>query len=113
MSDNEKYGRNSDNGIDPADFFKGLLIGVAAAIAVGGLIAVLTTHTRTRRDHMRPKRRLENFESEGETLGEIPSQIQDGGGSVVDTIRAVNQALDTGRQAMETLQEVMGNLRGS
>ena len=110
---NRNDGRRTGEGPDAVDFVKGLLIGVAAALAVGGLVVLLTSRSRTRRDHMRPERRLENYSTQGEALGDIPSAIGEGGGSVIDTIRAVNQALDTGRQAMETLQEVMGNLRGN
>jgi len=98
--------------LDVADFLKGLLIGVGAVLAVGGLIALFTTRRRTHREAMRPDKRVENF-VQGETLGDIPSEFEDSGGGVVDTIRAVNKALETGRQAMETLQDVMQNIRGS
>ena len=110
MEEREQH-RTKDSS-DIADFMKGLLIGVGAVLAIGGLIAILTTRRRTHREAMRPEKRVENYVS-GETLGDIPSEFEDSGGGVVDTIRAVNKALETGRQAMETLQDVMQNIRGS
>jgi methyl-accepting chemotaxis protein len=101
-----------DDGLSTADLLKGILIGVGAALAVGGLIALLTTRHRSYRTGMRPDRRLEAYSSD-EAIGDIPSELGDTSGSVVETIRAVNRALDTGRQAMETLQDVMENIRGS
>ena len=112
MADMHNEGeRGERDGLDAGDFLKGLLIGVAAALAIGGLIALLTTRRRSHLEGMRPDKRLQSYTSE-EALGDIPSHIDESGGGVVDTIRAVNQALDTGRQAMETIQDVMENIRG-
>ena len=108
----EREQHRTREGLDVADFMKGLLIGVGAVLAVGALIALFTTRRRSHREGMRPEKRVESYVS-GETLGDIPSEIEDNDGGVIDTIRAVNKALETGRQAMETLQDVMQNIRGN
>ena len=104
--------RKEKTGVDPRDFVKGMVIGIAAALAIGGVVAILTTKRRTRRDRMRPQRRIEEYSHEDGTLGEVPSDFESSGGGIVDTIRSVNDALDTGRQAMATIQSVIEKFRG-
>ena len=64
---------------------------------------------------MRPQRRVENYTHNDEAIGEVPSEFEESGNGtgLVDTIRSVNDALETGRQAMETLQNVIENIRGN
>jgi hypothetical protein len=109
---NEKRLKEKDF-IDAKDLVKGMIIGVAAALAIGGLIALLTTKRRSFRDSMRPRKRVETYAQDDEALGEVPGQFEESGGGIIDTIRSVNEALDTGRQAMETIQSVIENIRGS
>ena len=101
------------NGADTGEFIKGLLVGVAAVLAIGGLVALLTTRHLSHRDAMRPRKRMENYNPGENTIGDTPGQLDDPSGGVVDTMRAVNQALDTGRQAMETIHDVMEKIRGN
>ena len=111
MTDKEDDTKYRD-GYETKDLVKGMLIGIAAALAVGGLIAILTTKRRSHRDRMRPQRRLEDFSREEGALGEVPSDFEGSGGGIIDTIRSVNEALDTGRHAMETIQSVIEKIRG-
>jgi len=104
--------RKEKTGLDPVDFAKGMIIGIAAALAIGGVVAILTSKRKTHRDRMRPQRRIEEYSLEDGTLGEVPSEFESSGGSIVDTIRSVNDALDTGRQAMATIQSVIEKFRG-
>jgi hypothetical protein len=105
--------RMNRDGSDVGDFFRGMLVGVAAVLAIGGLVAILTNRHLTYRDAMRPKQRQENYNPGEGAIGEVPDDIGDSGSNIVDTIRSVNQALDTGRQALDTLQQVMENIRGN
>ena len=98
--------------VDAKDLVKGMIIGIAAALAIGGLITILTTKRRSHHRRMQPQTRLADFHHDAETLGEVPSEFEESGGGIVDTIRSVNEALDTGRNAMETIKTVIENLRG-
>jgi hypothetical protein len=101
--------------IETREFAKGLIIGVATALAIGGLIALLTTKCKSSREGMRARKRLQSYDQDEQAIGEVPDEFEEHGsnGGIVETIRSVNDALDTGRQAMETLKNVIENIRGN
>ena len=111
MDEPEKTDKIQGETPEVLEFMKGLVVGFAAALAIGGALALFSNNRRGYKDRMRPQRRVENFSHDGEALGDVPSQFEDSGGGIVDTIRAVNQTLETGRNALETIKEVMENIR--
>jgi hypothetical protein len=113
---NQGSDKQLKDSIETRDFAKGLIIGVAAALAIGGLIAMFTHKFKSSRDAMRASRRLQSYDQAGgEAIGEVPGAFEEAGGNsgIVETIRSVNEALDTGRQAMEMVQNVLENIRGN
>ncbi len=112
---NQGSDKQLKDSMETKDFAKGLIIGVASALAIGGLIAMFTHRCRSSRDGMRASRRLQSYDQTGEAIGEVPGAFEEAGGNsgLVDTIRSVNEALDTGRQAMEMVQNVLENIRGN
>ena len=106
-----RYKRDRDRGRDSLMILRGLVIGFGLAAVASALFGLFQEGRSRRRDAMTPASRLRRQDEAGGVLGDLSHVVDESTSAFSDAVRALDRTFESGRRAIETVQDVINKIR--
>ena len=96
---------------DGGTFLKGLLVGFGLAAVASVAFNLFQEQRDRRKSSMKPDSRLRSYDEAGGVLGDLSHVIDESGAAFTDAVKTLDTAFESGRRAVETVQDVIDKIR--
>ncbi|HDS29758.1 MAG TPA: hypothetical protein ENN67_01815 [Firmicutes bacterium] len=101
----------SHSTFDSGSFLKGIILGFGLAAVASVFLNFFQEKREFRRSAMTPQSRLRRQDESGGILGDLSHVVDESSAAFTGAVKSLDKAFDSGRRAIETVQEVIDKIR--